>query len=1180
MSFKKHVLRLLAVPLFAFSAFADLHVPFPEGERVVCVGDSITHGGMYPYYLQLAQLLRKPGSDVLVLNAGISGGSASGAIRRWGWNVRPMNGTTALVVFGMNDVNRPLYGESAAPDAAANRKIAIDRYASNMEKLTDMAASDGCKVIVATPPPFDEYNTLQKSDRSVGCNEEGLSALAEKARLLADGKKYTLVELHRPLTDILKTAGDKVYLPDRVHPTSDGHLLILRELLRSLGVSPEVSHLELSADGGKIVSRHAGFSRFKASPERISFRYEPESLPFPGLDGEREILAVKGLAEGRWELYAADVPVGTFTAGELAEGVDLAKLDTPSARLAKKALDRALTWRNADVQLRHLAKMDVRAMELGADPTDYDASLAAIVNWYEKRGRKLASAKYYAGLIETYRKSAKDRGALRRKSEKQLKELVRLSKPAAYEIAVKRAPETICAGQWTAKFYEGLEANGEMCVVKGGYKGTADCIELKYIHGADKFGAEKTFANKTGGATLWTVSADVECDGGGDAGAAIEIFDAAGKSLGVKTGAAVKADGWTRHEWKFAVPSKAANVSVHLLSLSKKSVRFANARVDSEKGEEIKEKPIEAYALPSAWNKAWNGGKEMFTSFADAPLAMSFHFKGDKDALRLPAFEIEFPDELELDDAFTSHAEHHAAETPVSDVRIVRDGATYRKLRFENIKAFGILRKSYGWERKLAVVLAPKDARKGTGRTFKIYWRALEEELVCSEGTVDLRFASVPEGLRKTDFFVFSWQSDDRLFTNDKSLLAAAKAYEAAGVTTFVRRNPEQCPRGARNAAILEKRGPWRFTMTFSDSWDIRFLNSDTDDFKALGVKMAERNDGKKMNSPLLCPDYFNNDPAFHAYYRDSVILPRLKSHGIKAGDMISGDLEPWGAKHFCVCERCLKAFAEFKGLDKIPSPREIGKWPDDWALFRCRQTETSVAKLAKIIRDYDPGIKVIDYDYIIWYGEASERMFMRGCSKNAAMNEKWIDAHICSFYHTCDLNAFNAIGNNTRKLLKPYIPLGAIAGAGSYLRGGEVRNPAQIRQLALAAAVHGCPGIGFYKGIHYDGEHLLALMKARDEIAAVEGFGWGKAKGSLTASSDSKEFAFASASRGGEEAIALFNYDAKKPLTARIFRPQGGGLAASDPVSGKTISPAADLSKGFDVEVRPGDVRFVLFRR
>ena len=61
MSFKKLVLQQIAFSLFGFAAFANLHVSFPEGERVVCVGDSITHGGIYPYYLQSAQLFRKPG---------------------------------------------------------------------------------------------------------------------------------------------------------------------------------------------------------------------------------------------------------------------------------------------------------------------------------------------------------------------------------------------------------------------------------------------------------------------------------------------------------------------------------------------------------------------------------------------------------------------------------------------------------------------------------------------------------------------------------------------------------------------------------------------------------------------------------------------------------------------------------------------------------------------------------------------------------------------------------------------------------------------------------------------------------------------------------------------------------------------------------------------------------------
>jgi lysophospholipase L1-like esterase len=246
-----------------------LHAPFPEGERVVCFGDSITHGGMYPYYLQLMQLLRRPGSDVRVLNAGISGGSAGGAIRRWPWDVKPMKGTTTLIVFGMNDVNRPLYGKGAKADAPIQRKAAIDRYAENMQKLSVLVAAEGGKVIIATPPPFDEYNTRQKSERSVGCNEEGLATLADIGRKLAADRKYGSVELHRPLTEVLKIAGEKVYLPDRIHPGADGHLLILEAILHSLGVSPEVAYCEVNLADGKNVLRNSGVSQLKIAPEKV-----------------------------------------------------------------------------------------------------------------------------------------------------------------------------------------------------------------------------------------------------------------------------------------------------------------------------------------------------------------------------------------------------------------------------------------------------------------------------------------------------------------------------------------------------------------------------------------------------------------------------------------------------------------------------------------------------------------------------------------------------------------------------------------------------------------------------------------------------------------------------------------------------------------------------------------------
>ncbi len=64
---------------------------------------------------------------------------------------------------------------------------------------------------------------------------------------------------------------------------------------------------------------------------------------------------------------------------------------------------------------------------------------------------------------------------------------------------------------------------------------------------------------------------------------------------------------------------------------------------------------------------------------------------------------------------------------------------------------------------------------------------------------------------------------------------------------------------------------------------------------------------------------------------------------------------------------------------------------------------------------------------------------------------------------------------------------MAALCGYGSCLRPGEVLNPLQIRQFALAAFMNGCPGYAFYSGVCYDGEVLLKMMEAHDLIARYE---------------------------------------------------------------------------------------------
>lgn len=104
--------------------------------------------------------------------------------------------------------------------------------------------------------------------------------------------------------------------------------------------------------------------------------------------------------------------------------------------------------------------------------------------------------------------------------------------------------------------------------------------------------------------------------------------------------------------------------------------------------------------------------------------------------------------------------------------------------------------------------------------------------------------------------------------------------------------------------------------------------------------------------------------------------------------------------------------------------------------------------------------------------------------------------------------------------------------------------------------------------------------MQARDEIAAIQHFNWGKRSGALTAAAASKEFAYAAASSGTDEVIALFNYEKKDVLSVKVKHRDGGVFAARDLVTGEMLSDKADLGAGFSVSVPPYGVKFVTMSR
>ena len=694
---------------------------------------------------------------------------------------------------------------------------------------------------------------------------------------------------------------------------------------------------------------------------------------------------------------------------------------------------------------------------------------------------------------------------------------------------------------WSPKFYNGLEAAGDMTVDPTGFQGREPAIRLTWASGMPKFGASKSFPSTVKGVQDWMVSAQVWCATGGAVKVAIEFFDDLGQTLGLQEGVSRSFPTWTPVTWKFTSPRKAVKADIHLLSLTEKPVAFARVAVASIPGIDRGDSSFAMKVLPPEWNRDWNGGRTRMLNFSDAPLPMAVLLRGDPRELKSPWFEVDFPDELELKDSFCPKLECGGRETPVSVTPFERDGRPYVRVRFEKLRYFPKMdRASFAdGAGGILLVLGPKAGGERLEKTFPVVCRIADGEKTVEERIVEMEFRPMPTGLRTAkDFFAFAWQSD-RCFADDTALAAALNAYEAAGLRSFRTRAKafagEMMSRWKDIRALLEKRPvKYVFSASFGDFQTLSKSKLSKKQLQKMGGNMSVTSDKAGRRADMICPEFFTTDRKFRRHLEENAIIPALKAVGVKDGDWVTLDMEPWQSDTYCFCPRCLKAFAAFAGLDRVPTMEEARAMGDKWAEFRVRHGAKSVEIISEIVRRYNPTLKVFDYDYVVEYGDPESRAsFIRRCAKDSALNETWLDGHLASYYHRIGKRSFDAIRNNVRHLKKTYIPMAGLSGYASWVRPGEVLNPRQVRQFALAAFVNGCSGYAFYPGVHFDGEVLLAMMEAQDLAARYEGLPWGKVDGRSPATSASEQFAYASTVRpDGTEVLALFNYDMESPIS------------------------------------------------
>lgn len=428
------ILAIAVIASFVFTSRAAQVEPFAEKERVVFLGDSITHGGGYVGWLQLFQTLRNPGSGTVIMSAGLSGDTAGGCFKRFERDVAGKRPDRVFVMFGMNDVGHHHYTDAAAKskDVKKKRDEAQKRYAENMRKVDKLIAKTGAAAVYMTPTPYDEYATSIKKPANRDCNEYGLAGIAGIVRKLAASGKRGGIELFDPFTEMVKKHPGR-FMADRVHPGAEGHLVMAAMIFGQTGVSPFVGRCETKASA-------------------LPFRYEPKSFPLPVTDlyGKveevypiteklnREIFAVKGLGEGTWELLADGKVLGEFSAKQLSDGVNLALLPTPNQLEARRLAKISGALAGGMSRMCTFFAMFDRVVRCGGNPEDRKSAFDALDKWTAQlKAKKVSTATYYSNCAESFKKTFDERAVIEKNMERQRAELD-AARPKSYVISVRK----------------------------------------------------------------------------------------------------------------------------------------------------------------------------------------------------------------------------------------------------------------------------------------------------------------------------------------------------------------------------------------------------------------------------------------------------------------------------------------------------------------------------------------------------------------------------------------------------------------------------------------------------------------------------------------------------------------------------------------------------------------------
>ncbi len=329
--------RLLAVValLYSFQLARADDFALRDGDTVVFLGDSITAARSYGKMIENYTLLRYPERKVRFINSGWGGDTAAGGLERLERDVFAHGATVLTVAYGINDIG---WGMKADQEHR-------QQYLDSIVGIVEACKRRGVRVYICSCAPTATDPDKSDGDFLQQMCDEGMRLAREHGGHSIDVQR-TMKECQRRAIKFAKDRPDSknmaaMHAADGIHLTDLGQTAMGFAILKGFGAPTDVSSVTIDISRGKVVET-AGCSvrEVEFFKDQVEFLRHDEGLPlngeaFEGLkypfvpipeELNRYRLTVKGLAPGKYTVTVSGMNCATFTAEQLAAGVNLASV--------------------------------------------------------------------------------------------------------------------------------------------------------------------------------------------------------------------------------------------------------------------------------------------------------------------------------------------------------------------------------------------------------------------------------------------------------------------------------------------------------------------------------------------------------------------------------------------------------------------------------------------------------------------------------------------------------------------------------------------------------------------------------------------------------------------------------------------------------------------------------------